>query len=77
MAKSGTLSNSERNILTALRHFAEPVTPTQISLATGLSYSTVQHGLRVLMASGLVRRVGHGKYTLTDKGREAVQQAVQ
>lgn len=67
------LNPSERNILTALRDLGGAATPSQIVIATGIPYPTVRAGLRVLLAGGLVRRVSHGMYELTERGEEVMR----
>jgi len=55
----------------------EPKSPMDLADAIDKEPQTVRNALVHLKSTGLIKRVGYGKYTITDLGREVLKRQSQ
>jgi DNA-binding CsgD family transcriptional regulator len=61
-----SLSPEQQEILDLLKNSTVPLTPKEIAEKLGKTADSIRHILRNMEQDGLVKRTGHGKYTIAE-----------
>jgi hypothetical protein len=60
------MSEGRTKILEALKQMGEPMSPKELRLATGLDEKAAEHLLHRMAVTGLIEKIGRGKYRLSN-----------